>query len=262
MSKLADQLAVETSERTTGKLSGKVIIVTGGSRGIGAEIAKELAYHGAKVVINYNSSPDRALEVVGEIENFGGVAFASQADVADASQAKVLIEETVNRFGKIDVLVNNAGITRDRTFRKMSEEDWRKVIDVNLNSVYNTTSAALPYMVEQNYGRIINISSIIGQSGGFGQTNYAASKAGMIGFTKSLALETAKNGITVNAICPGFIETDMVGQMPQHVLDQIVSKIPLRRLGRPEEVAKVVVFLIEADYITGQQININGGLFM
>jgi acetoacetyl-CoA reductase len=244
-------------------LDNKIAIVTGGSRGIGRAIALELAANGAKVVINYQNNEEAANAVVSEIENLGGFAITSQADISDSVQAKVLVEETLNQFGKVDILVNNAGITRDKTFRKLGEADWRKVIDVNLNSVYNTTSAVLPTMLEQKYGRIINISSIIGQAGGFGQTNYAAAKAGLIGFTKSLALETARSNITVNAVCPGFIETEMVAEMPDEVLSQIVSKIPQRRLGQTGEIARAVYFLVaDGNYITGQQLNINGGLYM
>lgn len=244
-------------------LDNKVAIVTGGSRGIGKSIALELARQGAKVVINYNSNADAALEVVKEIEALGSQAYASQADVSDSAQAKVLIDDAIRQFGKVDLLVNNAGITRDRSFLKLTEENWRKVIDVNLNSAFNTTSAVLPSMVEQKFGRIINISSVIGQSGNVGQTNYAASKAGLIGFTKSLALEMANKGVTVNAICPGFIETEMVSEIPAEILEKIVSKIPQRRLGQPQEIARAVVYLAsEGDYITGQQLNINGGLYM
>lgn len=244
-------------------LDNKVAIVTGGSRGIGKSIALELARQGAKVVINYNSNADAALEVVKEIEALGSQAYASQADVSDSSQAKVLVDDAIRQFGKVDLLVNNAGITRDRSFLKLTEENWRKVIDVNLNSAFNTTSAVLPSMVEQKFGRIINISSVIGQSGNVGQTNYAASKAGLIGFTKSLALEMANKGVTVNAICPGFIETEMVAEIPAEILGKIVSKIPQRRLGQPQEIARAVVYLAsEGDYITGQQLNINGGLYM
>src|SRR5699024_5316111 len=159
-----------------------------------------------------------------------------------------------SRFGKIDILVNNAGITRDRTFRNLTPEEWNKVIDVNLNSAFLTTSAVINHMLEQKHGRIINISSIIGQTGGFGQTNYAASKAGLVGFTKSLALETAKTGITVNAILPGFIETEMVKAIPEKILQNIISKIPMQRLGDPREIAETVLFLTQADYITGQSI--------
>lgn len=243
-------------------LEGKVAIVTGGSRGIGAAIAKELASQGAQVAINYQSRSDAADTVVKEIEENGGSSIAVKADVSSAEDIAKFIEEVKNKYGQIDILVNNAGITRDRTFRRLSEDEWNDVINVNLNSVYNTTSAVINHMLENKSGRIINISSIIGQAGGFGQTNYAAAKAGMIGFTKSLALETARTGITVNAVCPGFIGTEMVQAMPEDVLAKVVAKVPMQRLGTPEEIAEAVVFLAQADYITGQTINVNGGLYM
>lgn len=246
----------------TKPLEGKVAVVTGGSRGIGATIAKVLAKNGAYVAINYQTSIDRAEAVVKEIEDQGGISFAIKSDVSKPDDVKSLMEEVKNRYGKIDILINNAGITRDRTFRKLSNEEWSEVIDVNLSSVFYTTSEVINHMLEQGYGRIINISSIIGQVGGFGQSNYAASKAGIIGLTKSLALETAKNGITVNAVCPGFIETEMVGEMPENVLENIISKIPMKRLGQTDEIAEAVLFLIQANYITGQSINVNGGLYM
>ncbi|MED4072398.1 acetoacetyl-CoA reductase [Priestia endophytica] len=244
-------------------LKGKVAVVTGGSKGIGASISKELAKNGVKVVVNYNSNKESAEEIVKQIEAEGGAAVAIGADVSYSEQAKRLIEETKEAFGQLDILVNNAGITRDRTFKKLGEEDWRKVIDVNLNSVYNTTSAALTYLLESEGGRVINISSIIGQAGGFGQTNYAAAKAGLLGFTKSLALELARTGVTVNSICPGFIETEMVMAMPENVREQVISKIPARRLGHAEEIARGVLYLCQdGAYITGQELSINGGLYM
>lgn len=251
-----------TKQESLRPLEGKVAIVTGGSRGIGAAIAKELARKGAQVAINYQSNVESADAVVKAIEEEGGNSYAIKADVSNANDIQQFIGAVKERFGKIDILVNNAGITRDKTFRNLSEEDWNEVIDVNLNSVYRTTSVVINEMLEQKYGRIINISSIIGQAGGFGQTNYAASKAGLIGFTKSLALETAKNGITVNAVCPGFIATEMVSAMPEKVLDSIVSKVPMRRLGEVDEIAEAVVYLATANYITGQTINVNGGLYM
>ena len=171
-------------------------------------------------------------------------------------------EKAAAHFGKIDILVNNAGITRDRTFRKMSFEEWHDVIDTNLSSAFNTCKIALPAMLEQKYGRIINISSVIGQAGGFGQTNYAAAKAGLIGLTKSLALETARGGVTVNAICPGFIATEMVAEMPENVREAIIAQIPMKKLGEPADVAKGVMFLCESEYMTGQCLNLNGGLYM
>jgi acetoacetyl-CoA reductase len=244
-------------------LNNKVAIVTGGAKGIGQAITKELAKNGVKVVINYNSSKGSAEKLITELKAEGCEAYAVQADVSDLEQSRKLVEEAVAHFGRVDIVVNNAGITRDSTFKKLSEEDWRTVVDVNLNSVYNTTSAALPHLLESDAGRIINISSIIGQAGGFGQTNYAAAKAGMIGYTKSLALELAKSSVTVNAICPGFIDTEMVQEIPENVREKIVAKIPARRFGQPDEIARGVVFLCkDGEYITGQQLNINGGLYM
>ncbi|MCM3003026.1 acetoacetyl-CoA reductase [Priestia koreensis] len=247
----------------TTALAGKVAIITGGSKGIGSAITRELASNGVKVVVNYNQSKESAEAIVNEIKANGGEALAVQADVSYCDQAERLVEETKKQFGQLDILVNNAGITRDRSFKKLGEEDWKKVIDVNLNSVYNTTTAALSHLLEAEAGRVVNISSIIGQAGGFGQTNYAAAKAGMIGFTKSLALELARTGVTVNAICPGFIETEMVMAIPENVREQIVAKIPARRFGHAEEIARGVLFLCQdGSYITGQQLNINGGLYM
>lgn len=244
------------------RLAGKIAVVTGGSRGIGATIAKELGRQGATVAINYNESQNLAQAVVAEINAAGSSAVALQADISNAAACKALIDQVLEQFGRIDILVNNAGITRDRTFQKMSYEEWHKVIDTNLSSVFNTCKVVLPAMLEQKYGRIINISSVVGQAGGFGQTNYASAKAGMIGFTKSLALETARKGVTVNAICPGYIGTEMVGEMPVHVIEAIIAQIPMRRLGEPEEVAKGVIFLCESEYMTGQCLNLNGGLHM
>ncbi len=245
------------------EIKNKVAIVTGGSRGIGAAISEELAKNGVNVVINYNSNSEAADKKVAELKELGVEAYAVQADVSKSEDAKKLVEAAIEKFGQLDILVNNAGITRDSTFKKLSEEDWRQVIDVNLNSVYNTTSVALPHLTEAEAGRIVNISSIIGQFGGFGQTNYAAAKAGLIGFTKSLALETARTNLTVNAICPGYIGTEMVAAIPEKVLEGLKAKIPQKRLGKPEEIAKGVVFLCkDGDYITGQQLNINGGIYM
>ena len=244
------------------KLSGKIAVVTGGSRGIGAAIAKGLGKEGATVIINYNHSQEEAETVVNEIKAMGSLAVALQADISDAEATKVFIEKTLADFGKIDILVNNAGITRDKTFKKMSFEEWHKVIDTNLSSVFNTCKIALPSMLEQKYGRIINISSVIGQAGGFGQTNYAAAKAGLVGFSKSLALETAKGGVTVNCICPGYIATEMVKAMPENVREAIIAMVPMKKLGEPDEIAKGVVFICESEYMTGQCLNLNGGLYM
>lgn len=258
---IIEQEKLNTLEDTYG-LKDKVVIVTGSSKGIGAQIAKEFAKKGAKVVINYNASSQAAEGVVDEITQAGGTAIACKANVSNIEEAQSLIEKTKNEFGRIDILINNAGITRDRTFRKLSAAEWNEVINVNLNSVYHTTSAVINTMLEQKYGRVINISSIVGQAGAFGQTNYAAAKAGLIGFTKSLALETAKNGITVNAICPGYILTEMTAEIPENVMEQIVSKIPMKRLGTTTEIAEACLFLAKSDYITGQCINVNGGVYM
>jgi acetoacetyl-CoA reductase len=199
---------------------------------------------------------------VEKIKNQGGNAIALQANISIPEECASLFETIESSIGKVDVLINNAGITRDKSFRKMGLSEWNEVINTNLTSAYNTSHLAITSMIEQKYGRIINISSVIGLSGGFGQTNYAAAKAGLIGFSKSLALETAKYGITVNNICPGFIGTEMVAAMPKEVLDGIVSKIPAQRLGDPSDIAKGVRFLIESAYMTGQCLNINGGLYM
>jgi len=206
------------------QLNGKVAIVTGGAKGIGKAITVALAQEGAKVVINYNSSKEAAENLVNELGKDGHDVYAVQADVSKVEDANRLVEEAVNHFGKVDILVNNAGITRDRTFKKLNREDWERVIDVNLSSVFNTTSAVLPYITEAEEGRIISISSIIGQAGGFGQTNYSAAKAGMLGFTKSLALELAKTNVTVNAICPGFIDTEMVAEVPEKYVKKSLQK--------------------------------------
>ncbi len=246
-----------------GKLDGKVAVVTGASRGIGRSIAIMLAKEGAKTVINFNSSVASAQEVADEIAAFGGTAMLMQADVAKSEDARAMIKKVVETWGRIDVLVNNAGITRDRTMRKLTDDDWLSVINTNLNSVYWCTSAAMPFMIEQKYGRIINISSYVGQAGNFGQANYAASKGGIIAFTKTAAIELAKFNITVNSLAPGFTLTDMLSKVAENVQDQIKSKIPMGRFGLPEEMAKAVLFLAaDADYITGQQINVNGGVFM
>lgn len=240
----------------------KVILVTGGSRGIGSAISMEMGTIENIIVVNYNHNKDHADKVVDDIKSNGGQAVAIQANISLEDDCKRLFEEIHETLGNVDVLINNAGITRDKSFRKMELEEWNTVIDTNLSSAYNTTKLALPSMLENKFGRIINISSVIGQSGGFGQTNYAAAKAGLIGFSKSLALETAKYGVTVNTICPGFIGTDMVNAMPSEVLNNIISKIPVNRLGIPSEIAKGVRYLTESAYITGQSLNINGGLYM
>ena len=244
-------------------LKGKVAIVTGGSRGIGKAIAIELAKNGANVAVTYNSNLAKAEETAAEIRALGVECLMMQGDVAKKEDARRLVAATIEKFGQIDILINNAGITRDKTMKKMTDEDWEAVISVNLNGTYYCVQAAMPSMVEKKFGRIINIASIVGETGAFGQSNYAASKGGIIAFTKSLALELAKDGITANVVAPGYTGTEMVGAMPQEVLDKICAKIPLRRLATPEEMAKAVVFLVrDADYITGFTLDVNGGLYM
>jgi acetoacetyl-CoA reductase len=244
------------------ELSGRACLVTGGSRGIGRAIALELGQRGASVAVGYASNGEAAEQVAAEIATHGGKAFAFGCDVQDPEAVEPAVAAVVERFGKIDVLVNNAGITRDRSLAKMSFEEWNAVIQTNLTSVFHVTSRVLPHMVQAGYGRIVNISSVIGVHGNFGQANYAAAKAGIIGLTKTAALELARKGITVNAIAPGFIETEMIAAMPEEVRAQILAKIPLGRFGRPEEIAQAVAFLVSSgDYITGQVIAIDGGLY-
>ncbi len=246
-----------------GRLNDKIALVTGGSRGIGKSIALALADEGAKVALSYRTGESDAAAVAEEIRAKGSEAFIGQADVSNAEQARNFVRQASEHFGRLDILVNNAGITRDSFFKKMTDEAWHQVISTNLDSVYYVTSAALPSMMENNYGRIISISSFVGQKGNLGQANYSASKAALVGFSKSTALELARNNITVNVVCPGFIGTDMVLQIREDVQEKLKAQVPLRRFGTPEEVAKAVLFLAaDGDYITGQQINVNGGIYM
>ncbi len=245
-------------------LEGAVVVVTGAGRGIGRAIAEELGQGGAKVVVNYSKSKEPAEDLVAKLQQNGSPeAVAIQADVSVAAQAAKLIEETINRFGRIDVLVNNAGINIDRSMKNLTPEDWDKVIQVDLNSYFYTVKAALPYFTQQKSGKIINISSVIGQMGNFGQANYAAAKAGIVGFTKTAALELARSNVTVNAICPGFIATEMFEAIPDKPKEAILARIPLGRAGTPQEVARAVRYLIvDGDYITGESLNINGGIYL
>jgi len=245
------------------RLDGQVAIVTGASRGIGNAVAKELADWGAAVVVNYFQSQEPADQLVGEITSNGGKAIAVRAGVGHPDDVAAMVEKTLDAFGQVDILVNNAGVNRDRTLRRMSIEEWQEVINTDLNSAFYCTQAVLPHMIERNYGRIINMSSIIGQMGNVGQANYAAAKAGLIAFTKSAAQELARFNITVNAMCPGFIETDMVIALTDEVKEALISRIPLGRFGKPEEVASFIRYLCtEGDWITGQQFNPNGGMYM
>ena len=250
-------------ESSVGTLNEAVVVVTGASRGLGRAIAEELASGGAKVVVNYSTSKEPAEEIVSQISESGGEAIAVQADVSDAEQAQKLIDQAIEKFNRVDVLVNNAGINIDRTLKKLSVEDWDKVIQVDLNSAFYTVHAVLPHMTDQGGGKIINMSSFVGEAGNIGQANYSAAKAGLLGFTKTAAQELARSGITVNAICPGFIETDMVANIPEEAQQKLLKQVPLGRFGKPEEVARAVRYLIEdGDYITGQSIDINGGIYI
>jgi 3-oxoacyl-[acyl-carrier protein] reductase len=278
------------------KLEGKVALVTGGSRGIGRAIALKLAEEGADVVINYQNTredaekvsklidqigmadelekltikinhmdnKEQAKEISKLIEAIGRHSYVYQANVSNLEQVNRMRDEVIGQFGKIDILVNNAGIVRDKSFVKMTPDMWSDVISVNLDGTFYCTKAFIEGMLERKYGRIVNISSVVGRMGNFGQANYTASKAGMIGLTKALAKEFAGKGITVNAIAPGFIETDMVKGVPNEMIEKILAKIPLGRLGKASEVAGAVAYLasLDGDYITGQVIDINGGLYI
>jgi acetoacetyl-CoA reductase len=245
-------------------VTGAVVVVTGAGRGIGRAIAEELGRAGARLVLNYSQSKEQAESLAAQLKDDGAQdAVAVQADVSDRTQAANLIDETVQRFDRLDVLVNNAGITIDRTLKNLTFDDWEQVIQTNLNGYFYTVKAALPIFMRQDDGRIINISSFVGQMGNFGQANYAAAKAGIIGFTKTAALELARSHVTVNAICPGFTDTDMYASVPDDVKEKIVKRIPLGRVGTAHEIARAVRFLAEdGAYITGQTLNINGGIYM
>lgn len=279
-----------------GTLDGKVALVTGGSRGIGQAIAIKLAGEGADVVVNYQNRKDQAADVIDfinktdrvddldelinmidimdtveqgkevreKIESMGRRAILCQANVGKMDEVNKMRDKAVAEFGKIDILVNNAGIVKDKSFVKMTSEMWDDVISVNLTGTFNCSKAVIDGMLERQYGRIVNISSVIGRMGNRGQANYAASKAGIIGLTQTLAKEFAEKGVTVNAVAPGFIGTDMLRSVPANIMEKILAQIPMGRLGRPEEVASAVTYLVspEAGYITGQVIDINGGLYI
>jgi NAD(P)-dependent dehydrogenase (short-subunit alcohol dehydrogenase family) len=268
--------AVDAQLRVGFKLDGRTALVTGGSRGIGAAISRSLASQGATVAAGYSSNRERAEEFVEEMTRGGAHASVHQGNVGEPEDCERVIREVIDQHGALDILVNNAGITQDRPVSKMSVDDWHKVLRVNLSGAFYMSKPALEHMIERGTGRIINISSIIGQMGNIGQANYAASKSGLFGLTMTLAREAAFTleragklddqgiGLTVNAVAPGFTETEMLEAVPEKVLDKIRAQIPLRRLGRPEEVARVVHFLAAdaSSYITGQVWSVNGGMDM
>ncbi len=252
------------TKNTTLSLENQVAVVTGASRGIGRAIALELAARGAAVVVNYHRSAQAAEEAAGAIQAAGGQAAVFQADVSDFQQAQALIKFAVQTFGGLHILVNNAGITRDKLIMMMREEDWDAVQNTNLKSTFNCSKAAIRHMMRKRYGRIINITSVAGQIGNPGQTNYSASKAGQIGFTKALAREVAARSITVNAIAAGYIETDIWADVPEEARQAVLGMIPLGRKGQPEEIAYAAAFLASAQaaYITGQVLGVDGGMAM
>lgn len=244
------------------ELSGQVALVTGGVRGIGLAIGEALMAEGARVAAGFSRNGPAAESFVSRFGELG--ATIHQGTIEDHADCERVVQEVIEHHGRLDILVNNAGITVDRTVRKMAPEEWDHVLRVNLNGAFYMARAATPHMIERGYGRIVNISSVVGERGNIGQANYAASKSGQFGLTMSLALELANKGVTVNCVAPGFIETDMTGAVPEEIMQRIVETIPMRRLGQPEEVARVVIFLAEpaSSYITGQVYSINGGLNM
>ena len=245
------------------KLQGKVALITGGAQGIGKAIALLFAREGAAVAVA-DINLEKARETCREVESLGGGALAIGGNVADAKEAETMVQEAIRRFGRLDILVNNAGITRDQVLLRMKEEDWDLVMAVNLKGAFQCTKTALRAFLKQKGGKVVNIASVTGQMGNAGQANYAASKAGLIGFTKSIAREYASRNIQVNAVAPGFIDTAMSQAIPQKDRELLIQQIPMERLGAPEDVAEAVLFLASgaADYITGQVLNVNGGMHM
>lgn len=245
-------------------LTNKTAVVTGASRGIGRSIAIDLAKKGANVVVNYSGNEAKANEVVDEIKALGQQSFAVKADVSNAEEVQALMKQAVDTFGSIDILVNNAGITKDNLLMRMKENEWDDVININLKGVFNCTKAVTRQMMKQRSGRIINVASVVGVCGNPGQANYVAAKAGVIGLTKTTAKELASRHITVNAVAPGFISTDMTDKLDENVQTEMLKQIPLARFGAPEDISNVVVFLASegAGYITGQTIQVDGGMVM
>ena len=244
-------------------LDGRAAIVTGGARGIGRSIVLRLAAAGCRVAINCHGSVDEAEQLARELGDAGSEAIVLPGSIADPATGPMLAERTLGRWGKIDVLVNNAGINRDTTMRRMTDEQFTAVVETNLLGTHRVTKAVLEPMCDQGFGRIVSISSFVGQLGNYGQANYAATKGGLIAWTKTLAFEVARFGVTVNCVCPGFIDTDMLRGVPEHVLERLLARIPLGRFGDPDDVARGVHYLIrDGAYITGTCLNINGGLYM
>jgi acetoacetyl-CoA reductase len=246
-----------------GSLAGKVALITGAARGIGHAIALELAQRGADIAVNYHASQSEAEELAKQVCAMGRRAIVVKGHVGEPAEARALVKRVLDEWGRLDILVNNAGITRDHSIRKLTDEEWHEVIRVNLDGTYYITTAAVPAMIEHKYGRIINISSFVAEAGNFGQANYAASKGGIIAFTKVLALELAKYNITANCLAPGFTMTDMLMKVPKDIQEQLKTRIPMGRFGSVDEVAKAAGFLAaDADYITGETINVNGGIYV
>ncbi len=246
------------------RFKNRTIIVTGSSRGLGKAIALAFAREGANIVVNYIKNVKAAKEVAKSIEKIGNSSLVIKANVAEYKQVEKLVEQTLDEFGKIDVLINNTGVHNDSVVWKMNNEQWNKVIDVNLTGVFHCTRAVIGHMIEQEYGRIINMSSVVGQTGAFGTSNYSASKAGILGFTKGVAKEVAKKGVTVNAIALGYIDIGMGQRLSQDLKNILIQQTPIGRFGKPKEVAQTVMFFAseEASFITGQVINVNGGFYL
>src|SRR5438046_8935471 len=252
------------ARRALMQLTGRTALVTGASRGIGRAIAIALAEEGADVAVNYVSSEAAAKEVVDQIAKMGRKALLAQADVADYPDTYRMAQEVLKQFGHLDILINNAGINSDKTFVKMDHASWRKVLAINLDGVFNCTKVFIDQMLQQGWGRVVNITSVIGQIGNFGQANYAASKPGVAAMPKSAPKALAAKGVTINAVAPGFTETEMIDAIPEKVRNKLLEQIPMRRFAKSEEVARACVYLCssDGDYITGAELSINGGLFM
>lgn len=252
-----------TNGNNHGTLEGKIALVTGASRGIGHAIALEMARRGADVAVNYHASQHEAEELAQQIREMGRRSIVVQGHIGNPGEARGIVKRVQEEFGRLDILVNNAGITRDHSIRKITDDEWHEVISTNLDGTYYITSASIPGMIDRKFGRIISISSYVAEAGNFGQANYAASKGGIIAFTRTIALELARYNITANCVAPGFTLTDMFANVPDDVQNQIKARIPMGRFGSVEDIAKAACFLAgDADYITGETINVNGGIYV